>query len=89
MKQDKKSFTIGLCLEKGPEERTLMPIQADEDESIDRTPQDEKLPPEPKISLSTDEIYKVGCLIDAIRTKLDELEKIVHIHRLGPDECPF
>ena len=89
MKKDKKSIPISACLEKGPEERTLMPIQADEDESIDRTPQNEKLLPEPKISLSTDEIYKVGYLIDEIRSKLDELEKTVHIHRLGPDECPF
>ena len=91
MKQDKRSFTISLCLEKGPEEGTFTPIQTNEDENNNRTPEDqaEELVSILKTEFSLSEIVKVGSLIDEIRSKLDEIEDVTHIHRIDLDECPF
>ena len=89
MKKDERGFTIGICLEECPEEMTLEPVQAGKNEGIVRTPQDEEFPLYPKISLSTDEIVNVGNLVDEIKSRLDEIEETVHLHRSGPDEMPF
>ena len=87
MEQDKNSFSISICMERGPEERALMPIKADED----RTSQDQE---EALMSclmthLSPEEKVKIRKLIEEIRSKLDELEDTIHIHKIDPDECPF
>ena len=87
MEQDKNSFSISICMERGPEERALMPIKADED----RTSQDQEevLKSCLMTHLSPEEKVKIRKLIEEIRSKLDELEDTIHIHKIDPDECPF